>query len=150
VSSGAVRSSDARQHDPGGAGAVVTVSVSRVMPVDPAVAWDLLVDPARWPEWGPSVRAVDLPEGRLRAGSTGRVRTAVGFWVPFEVTGFDEGRSWAWKVAGVPATTHTVEAVADGCRVSFGVPTVAAPYALVCRAALARIEDLAVTAQGAR
>lgn len=120
------------------------VSVSRVMPVDPAVAWDLLVDTSRWAEWGPSVRAVDLPEGRIRAGSTGRVRTAVGLWVPFEVTGFDEGRSWAWKAVGVPATTHTVEAVADDCRVSFGVPAVAAPYALVCRAALARIEALAV------
>lgn len=128
----------------------MTVSVHRFVPVDPAIAWDLLVDTSRWAEWGPSVRAVELPEGRIRAGSTGRVRTAVGLWVPFEVTGFDQGRSWAWKVAGVPATTHTVEAVSEGSRVSFGMPTVAAPYALVCRAALARIEELAVTAQGAR
>lgn len=114
------------------------------MPVEPGVAWELLVDPAHWPDWGPSVTAVDVADGRLRAGSTGRVRTAVGVWVPFRVTEFDDGRAWSWSVAGVPATTHTVEPLPGGCRVSFGVPAVAAPYALVCRAALQRIEALAL------
>ena len=37
------------------------------MPVDPSVAWDLLVDSSRWTEWGPSVTGVDVPGGRLRA-----------------------------------------------------------------------------------
>ena len=62
------------------------------------------------------------------------------------MTEFDDGRSWAWTVAGVPATTHTVEPAPGGCRVSFGIPTLAAPYALVCLAALRRIELLAQTA----
>lgn len=122
---------------------VTTISVSRTMSVDPDVAWDLLVDTSRWPEWGPSVSVVDTTGGRLRSDSTGRVRTALGVWVPFEVTAFDEGRSWAWTVAGVPATTHTVERTGDGCRVTFGVPALVAPYALVCRVALQRIERLA-------
>lgn len=124
----------------------MSISVSRVMPVDPSVAWDLLVDTSRWVEWGPSITAVDPSDERIRARSTGRVRTAFGIWVPFTVTDFDEGRRWAWTVAGVPATTHTVEPTPGGCTVSFGVPTLAAPYVLVCRAALRRIERLAQTA----
>ena len=128
----------------------MVVSVSRRMPVDAGVAWDLFVDTARWPEWGPSVTRVDVTDGRLRAGSTGRVRTALGPWVPFEITEFDEGRRWSWSVAGVPATTHTVEPTADGCRVSFGVAAVAAPYLVVCRAALRRIEELALAESAGR
>lgn len=123
----------------------MTIHVRRAIAVDPAVVWGLLVDTDRWPAWGPSVTAVESSEARLRAGSTGRVRTAVGVWVPFEITAFDEGRSWAWKVLGIPATTHVVEPTATGCRVSFGMPTAAAPYALVCRPALRRIEELALT-----
>lgn len=120
-----------------------TFSVKRTMAVDPRVVWDLLVDTSRWAEWGPSVTTVDSPEVRLRAHSTGRVRTALGVWLPFEVTGFEEGRSWAWKVVGVPATTHSVQPVVGGSLVTFGMPAVAAPYALVCRVALRRIERLA-------
>lgn len=126
----------------------MTVTASRVVPVDPGIVWDLLVDTTRWSEWGPSVRAVDLPERHIRAGSKGRVRTAVGLWVPFEVTEFVDGCSWAWKVVGVPATTHFVDPLDRGCRVTFGLPTAAAPYALVCRAALGRIDRLARAASG--
>ncbi len=135
--------------------------VDRFVPAAPEVVWDLLVDTDRWPEWGPSVTAVELTgaEGtglvgadpgidgrhttRIHAGSTGRVRTAVGVWAPFRITGFDDGRSWSWDVAGIPATTHTLKPAAGGCRVGFGVPLVAAPYALVCRVALERIDRLA-------
>lgn len=114
-----------------------------MIPVEPAVVWDLFVDTTRWVEWGPSVTAVDVPEDRLRAGSRGRVRGPGGLWVPFEVTEFSEGHRWAWKVAGVPTTTHSVEAAPGGCSAAFGVPAIAAPYALVCRAALRRIDALA-------
>jgi uncharacterized protein YndB with AHSA1/START domain len=124
----------------------MTISVSRLIPVEPSVVWDLLVDSSRWADWGPSVTEVDVPDVRLRARSTGRVRTLVGLWLPFAVTEFEDGRYWAWTVAGVPATTHTVEPTPGGCRVTFGVPTPAAPYALVCRAALRRIERLAQAA----
>lgn len=125
-----------------GAG-IGSVTASRTMAVEPEVAWELLVDPGRWPEWGPSVTGVQLDGAHLRHGSTGRVRTPLGVWLPFEVTAFEQGRSWAWTVAGIAATTHLVEPVADGCTVSFGVPIVAAPYLAVCHAALARIERLA-------
>jgi hypothetical protein len=127
------------------------VVVDRFVPAAPEVVWDLLVDTSRWPEWGPSVTAVELDyahathatTARITAGSTGRVRTAVGVWVPFRITGFNDGRRWSWNVAGIPATSHTVEPAPGGCRVGFGVPLLAAPYALVCRVALERIDRLA-------
>ncbi len=121
------------------------VMVDRFVPAAPEVVWDLLVDTTRWPEWGPSVTAVELDHdgSRIRATSTGRVRTAVGVWVPFRITDFDDARRWSWVVAGIPATTHTVDPAPGGCRVGFGVPLLAAPYTLVCRVALERIDRLA-------
>ena len=124
----------------------IFISVSRLVPVDPEIVWDLLVDTTRWAEWGPSVTQVDAPDVRLREHSTGRVRSPVGLWVPFRVSEFDDGRSWSWTVAGVRATRHSVEPALRGCRVSFGIPVVAAPYALVCREALRRIDQLARSA----
>jgi uncharacterized protein YndB with AHSA1/START domain len=123
---------------------MLTVPVRRDIEVDPDVVWDLLVDTSRWPEWGPSIDAVDITGSRLDARSNGRVRTPLGVWVPFRVSDFIEGRSWAWTVAGVPATTHLVEATPQGCCATFGVPLLAAAYAPVCAVALRRIERLAL------
>lgn len=105
-----------------------------------AVVWDLLTDPARWPSWGPSVRSAVVDGGVLRGGATGSVRTVLGVTVPFEVTAFEAGRRWAWKVGGVEATDHRVEPLGPGrCRVGFGVPWAAAPYLGVCRLAIGRL-----------
>lgn len=131
--------------------------VTREIAAPAAQAWELLVDVRRWPEWGPSVAEARLDpsapshggdDGRPRAGghhitagSTGRVRPVVGPWIRFQVTAFDEGRSWSWRVAGVPATTHRVEAQdRDRCRVGFQVPVWATPYVMVCTLALRRID----------
>lgn len=106
--------------------------------------WALLTDTRRWPEWGPSVRAVECAPPVIGPGSTGRVLTALGVWLPFEVSEWAEGRRWSWRVAGVPATGHRVEPLPDkGCRIVFEVPLVAAPYAFVCRMAAARIARIA-------
>ncbi len=121
------------------------VTVSRTMQVAPDVAWAVLTDVRRWPDWGPSVRAATIDGGgnRIAAGSTGSVTTAVGVSVPFRITAWVDGRSWRWRVAGIPATSHEVRSIGtDRCEVSFGVPRLAAPYALVCRIALGRIADL--------
>lgn len=108
------------------------------------VLWHLLTDLERWPEWGLSVRSAALDGENLERGATGSVTTAVGVDLNFEITDYDEGRSWAWNVAGIPATDHRVESLGpDRCRVGFGVPWAAAPYLAVCEIALRRLETMA-------
>jgi len=109
----------------------------------PAV-WDLLVDPAAWPRWGPSVRRASVESGALAAGARGKVVTALGVTLGFEITTFERGSRWAWKVGGVKATDHRVEPLGPHrCRVSFGVGCLAAPYLAICRIALRRLDRLA-------
>ena len=121
---------------------VPVLTASRVVPAPPAAAFELLVRTRSWPRWGPSVAAVEPADARIGLGTSGRVRTAVGVWLPFEVTAFDEGRSWSWRVAGVPATGHRVELADGGCRLCLDVPIVAAPYLAVCHLALRRLARL--------
>ena len=117
--------------------------VSRTAGADCGKAWRLLTDTRRWPEWGPSVRAVRCREPVITSGSRGKVLTAFRVWLPFEVTEWEQGRRWAWKVAGVTATGHRVEPGGKGrCRVVFEVPLLAAPYGLLCLVAANRIVRL--------
>lgn len=104
--------------------------------------WQLLIDPDAWPRWGPSVLAGQVDGQRFDAGATGRVRVPPGLWLPFEVTHFEPGTYWAWKVAGVPATGHRVTPTSSGCRVAFETPWWAPGYLAVCAIALRRIAIL--------
>lgn len=107
--------------------------------------WQLLTDPADWSTWGPSIRHAHVDGERLTKGVTGSVTSLGGVVLPFEITDFDERRRWAWTVAGVEGTDHSVEELGpDQCRVGFGVPWPFAPYLAVCRVALARLEAMAV------
>ena len=107
--------------------------------------WPLLTTLDRWQEWGPTVRRAELDGSHFEAGATGVVTTALGVRLPFEITEHEDGRRWAWKVAGVPATDHTVQALGpERCRVGFGVPWPAALYLVVCRVALRRLESIAM------
>ncbi len=107
-----------------------------------AAAWRLLTDTRAWPQWGPTVTAVDTEPPVIGPDSTGRLRTPVGLWLPFAITSFESGSRWTWRVAGIPATGHRVEATGRGCRIVFEVPLLTAPYATVCRSALRRLGDL--------
>lgn len=122
------------------------IGVERVVDARATDVWDLLVDTRRWTDWGTSVTDVKSSDRRVRRGTTGKIRTPVGVWLPFEVTEYEEGRYWAWDVARVGATGHRVEPVAGGTRVTFEVPVYAAAYAPVCRRALDRIEQLSTPA----
>ena len=114
-----------------------------------ATLWALLTDLDVWPQWGPSVRHASVEGGALATGARGKVVTSVGLSLPFQVTTFEPGFQWAWKVSGLDATSHRVEPLGpDRCRVGFGVGWPAAPYLAVCRIALRRLERLATEQEG--
>lgn len=125
-----------------------------------ALAWHELVELDCWPHWGPSVRSARLDDGtgRLRAGATGSVQTALGVRLPFRIdewSGDAPHRSWSWRVAGVPATGHSVITTGPAqCRVEMSVPWWAPAYLVVVALALRRIrrraEDAAATRRRAR
>lgn len=118
-------------------------SVSREIAAPPEVVWRLLTHVDEWPRWGPTVAGGEVASGVIGPGARGTVTTAVGVSLPFEVTEFDPQRSWAWSVAGIPATKHRVSPTAGGCVVTFEVPWWAPGYLVVCALALRRIERLA-------
>lgn len=120
--------------------------VSRTIAAPPDAVWALLVDVESWPRWEPTVGLAWLDDGLsvIRSGSTGKVQAPLGPALPFSITEFVPGRRWAWRVAGVPATSHEVEPVGAGTRVTFRVPLWAPGYVAVCALALRRLERLAV------
>ena len=122
--------------------------MSRVVAAPAGRVWDLLVDTARWPAWGPTVAGAQVASGgvgtRIGPAATGTVHTSLGPSLPFVVEAFEPGRRWTWAVGGVSATGHRVEPQGDGsCRVTFEVPAWAPPYLAVCWLALRRIDALA-------
>ncbi len=118
------------------------------------LAWQELVELERWPEWGPTVRGARLDGGgeRLYADATGSVQTTPGLWLPFRVDQFvDAGprRVWSWRVAGVPATEHSVTMKAPSrCRVEMSVPWWATAYLGVVAVALRNIRRRAEAEAG--
>lgn len=109
-----------------------------------ATLWTLLADCHHWPRWGPTVRHATLDSAELDLGATGTVTTLGGIRLPFEVTAFEQGARWGWRVASIGATDHTVQPIdSQTCRVGFGVPWPAAPYLAVCKLALRRLDHLA-------
>ena len=116
----------------------------RDVAADAGSVWRILTDLDRWPDWGPSVRSASTADGDpLAAGSRGTVTTVGGLRLPFVIDELTPGRSWSWTVAGVRATDHRVDPTVDGCRVTLAVPLFAAPYLVICRIAVRRIEELA-------
>jgi hypothetical protein len=102
--------------------------------------WELLIDTMRWPEWGPSVNAVDFRDRFIRSGTVGRVRIPLGIWVPFFITDFKPQHYWCWRISEVSATGHIVLPLdADRTRLIFKLPCIAFAYAVVCRRAGQRI-----------
>lgn len=67
------------EHTPDGSRLVV----SRAIDATPETVWGLFVETSRWPEWGPSVSEVECQDRRISTGSTGRIKTIAGVWVPF-------------------------------------------------------------------
>lgn len=128
----------ALQHTPDG----YRLVVSRAIDATPESVWDLFVDTSRWPEWGPTVSDVECSDRRISSGSTGRVKTIAGAWVPFVITACEDLR-WTWRIGPIPATGHRVDSAGRQCRAAFEVPLYAAPYIPVCLRALRTIDAIA-------
>ncbi len=119
------------------------VEVSRSIEAPAALLWKLMARTRYWTEWGPTVTAVEGPE-TIGAGAVGRVRTPIGLWLDFEITDFEEGHHWAWRVARLSATTHRIRPDGKGGSiVTFSAPWWAAPYASVLWLGLRRLDELA-------
>ncbi len=117
---------------------------SRTINASDGTVWDLLTETRHWPQWGPTVTAVEGPE-RIGPDSTGRIRTPVGLWLPFEITDYRANDHWNWKVAGRQATTHRIKPAAGGrTTVTFTAPGWALPYVVVLHRGLHRLDALAV------
>jgi len=107
--------------------------------------WEILTDTRQWPAWGPSVRRVECPQHYIYSGLMGRLKTAVGIWVTFEITSCEAPVYWDWKVSGVAATGHRLKKLNENsCELIFELPFAAFPYALICRQAASRIARLAL------
>lgn len=119
-------------------------TVRRRIEAPAETVWNVMTALDKWPKWGPTVSGAELTSaGPLRLGSRGKVWTPAGVPLPFEITEFEPGRMWAWKVAGVPATRHGVEPAGNGCRAWMSSPVWAPAYVPPQAIALRRIDGLA-------
>jgi hypothetical protein len=119
------------------------LSVGKSLDADATSVWKMITDTAAWTEWGPTLSKVDCAERFIKFGTQGRVKTAVGFWLPFQITEYSDRNSWSWRVGPFNATGHRiVKSDSRGCQLWFDTPILAAPYSLACQMALGRIERL--------
>ncbi|MCI0747379.1 MAG: SRPBCC family protein [Verrucomicrobia subdivision 3 bacterium] len=95
------------------------------IPAPPPLAWSVLADVERWPEWTASVSRVKrLSPGPLQVGSRVRIhqpKLPPAFW---RVTELNPGAGFTWvsRAPGVRVTArHTVEAIATGSRVRLSI-----------------------------
>lgn len=111
--------------------------------------WQIITDTTLWPVWGPSVIDVSCSERYISANSSGHVKTALGFWLPFKVTQYTHAVYWGWCIGSVPATGHRIDPVnGHCCRLVFDMAWYAFPYVTVCFFALRKIRQLIEDGRG--
>lgn len=124
------------------------ISVQRELRASAESAWDMLTDTTMWQLWGPTVRSVTCSDRYIHRGSTGKVCTPIGLWVPFLITEYEHKNYWTWKVAGIQATGHRlIQFNTNSCFIAFELPLLWMPYAIVCRIALKRMARLLETSK---
>lgn len=95
------------------------------IPASPGLAWSVMVDIERWPEWMASVlRVKRLSRGPLQVGSLVRIHQPKLPPTWWRVTELNPGASFTWvsRAPGVRVTArHTAEASASGTRVTLSI-----------------------------
>ena len=124
------------------------IEVGREIASSPEQVWNFLIDTTMWSKWGPSVVDVECIHQFIAKGYSGRVKTIVGFWIPFIITDYKELSYWNWRVGSVDATGHRIFCIDENtCRVFFDMPWWAIFYLPMCYLALRRIEHLCVNTE---
>lgn len=63
-----------------------------------SAVWDVTIDIERWPEWLPTMTAVErLDAGPFGPGSRARIKQPAQPWSVWEVTAFEDGASFTWE-----------------------------------------------------
>jgi hypothetical protein len=120
------------------------IETSTIVHASAKTLWSILTDTDQWLIWGPSIRHVQCSDSKIKKGSKGRVQTALGFWLSFEVTDYVHERYWSWRVMGIRATGHRIDPLTENrCLLAFEVPVFAMPYVAICAIAVRRIARIA-------
>jgi uncharacterized protein YndB with AHSA1/START domain len=78
-----------------------TFSTSRHIDAPPGPVWEVLFDVVKWPEWTPTVNAVErLDDGPLGVGSRARIQQPRLPRAVWEVSEVVPGRSFSWEAKG--------------------------------------------------
>lgn len=92
---------------------------------DPAEIWRVMSDVEHWADWTPTIKSVQLLNGReLAPGVKARIRQPrlpVAVWTVDEVI---PGRSFTWSATGLgtkTTATHSIDPIAGGYRVTLGI-----------------------------
>ena len=125
------------------------ITISDELTAAASQVWEVITDTHLWPKWGPSVRGVQCDNRFIHLGSKGRVQTAVGIWLPFQISSYEHLRFWGWHVLGIEATGHHIHEISkDQTRLTFSMPWWSAPYVIICMLALHRIKKLVMQGDG--
>ncbi|MGA7304225.1 MAG: SRPBCC family protein [Rhodothermales bacterium] len=91
----------------------------------PESVWAVMADVEHWPEWTPSVRSVELQDGKpFEVGCRARIRQprlAPAIWA---VTEIDSNRYFEWQTVGVGVRTvggHRIDETPSGSRVTLSI-----------------------------
>ena len=121
------------------------IATSILISADTKRVWKIIIDTMLWPQWGPSVLVVECADRYINAQSQGRLKTALGIWLPFTITEFEAFHFWSWRIGRIEATGHRVSQRGQNQTVlSFTMPWWSAPYLVICKRALQNIDDLAM------
>ena len=91
----------------------------------PDVVWPVLVDVERWPEWTPSVTAVErLDQSAFGIGSRVRIRQPKLKTMVWRVSEFSQGRLFTWDTRNVGSSTvgsHEIKPTPRGSLVTLTI-----------------------------